>query len=199
MYLTTIDSDGLITNDVIGDGWKAIKEFLAVFDKYGREGMTVIALAVDYDSILKNYNEKDRFIRSIEQVYGDRDKLKKTKLIEDALEKYAELQYNSDLERDRVLAEYNDRLVARISIAMKDETENGEKEVQRLTTALQKHEKVIQSFKSEFSRDAVISATAVTKNGYVISRIENDLRTRKNSKFANEGRGARNPNKLGLT
>ena len=49
-----------------------------------------------------------------------------------------------------------------------------------------------------FDKNEIVNNNAITANGYTLSRIEKDLLTKKNSKFANEGRGLINPNKLNL-
>lgn len=198
MYLLEIDESGLVKDDVVNDGWKAISEFRSLHDKHGIKALTVVALACDYGSPLSYYNESDRYLRSVEEVYGSRTKLKKDKLVLDAIEKYNFLQFDSTLEHDRIIQDYKVRLIERIRIAMMDETENGEREVERLNKTLKNHEAANKEFYQRFDRAEIISAGAVTSNGYSLSRIENDLLTKKNSKFANEGRNFENPNKLGL-
>ena len=88
MYLLEINTDGLIKDDVTNDNWKAIAEFRSLHDKHGIEGLTVVALTSDYLSPLAYYNENDRFIRSVEEVYGNRSKLKKDNFVVAAIEKY---------------------------------------------------------------------------------------------------------------
>lgn len=202
MYLIQldIDGDGLILDTPLHDGWKAIKEFRTVYDKLKRQGMTVVALTADYESVYRYYtNERDRFLRSVEEVYGNRTKIKITPIIQDAIDKYNELQYNSDFERIRQFNEYKDRLIQRIGINMKSETPEAEKEVMRLNTTLKNQEDSFKEFMKSIDRNDLLSQTAATSNGYELSRIEIDLRTKKNSKFANEGRDIVNPNQLGLT
>lgn len=200
MYLLELDNDGLIKNSPLHDAWKGIKEFRKVYEKYGIEGMTVVALATDYESPQRHYvNDNDRFIRSVEEVYENRDKLKKNELITAAIEKYSELQYNPDLERERQAIEYKRRLIERIGKAMKGDTKEDETEVSRLNDLLKKHEASIKDFYNSFDRQEVIQGSAITSNGYELSRIENDIRTKKNSKFTNEGKSFTNPNKLGIS
>lgn len=200
MFLLELDNDGLVKNTPLHDSWKAIKEFRAVYDKYKIQGVTVVALTADYETPLKYYSsERDRFMRSQEEVYGNREKLKRNDIINAAIEKYYALQYNSDLERERQDNEYNDRLIERRSSAMRDETESGEKEIARINGLLKSHQQSMSDFSKNFNRSELISKVAITSNGYELSRIENDLLSKKNSKFANEGKGITNPNKLGLT
>lgn len=199
MYLIQLDSDGLVMNDSLHDNWKAIKEFREVYAKYKIEGMTVIALTCDYESAYKYYtNEKDRFLRSVEEVYGNRSKLKISQLLQFAIDKYNALQYNSDFERIRQFNEYKDRLIQRIGENMKIETPEAETEVTRLNKTLKSQEDSFKDFMKGLDRNELLNKTAATSNGYELSRIEIDLLTKKNSKFANEGRDIVNPNKLGL-
>ena len=199
MYLIQLDSDGLVMNDSLHDNWKAIKEFREVYAKYKIEGMTVIALTCDYESAYKYYtNEKDRFLRSVEEVYGNRSKLKISQLLQSAIDKYNALQYNSDFERIRQFNEYKDRLIQRIGENMKIETPEAETEVTRLNKTLKSQEDSFKDFMKGLDRNELLNKTAATSNGYELSRIEIDLLTKKNSKFANEGRDIVNPNKLGL-
>ena len=199
MYLIQLDSDGLVMNDSLHDNWKAIKEFREVYDKYKIEGITVVALTSDYESAYKYYtNEKDRFLRSVEEVYGNRSKLKTNQLLQSAIDKYNALQYNSDFERIRQFNEYKDRLIQRIGENMKIETPEAEIEVNRLNKTLKSQEDSFKDFMKGLDRNELLNKTAATSNGYELSRIEIDLLTKKNSKFANEGRDIVNPNKLGL-
>lgn len=202
MYLIQLDleGNGMVLDTPLHDGWKAIKEFRAVYSKLKIEGMTVVALTADYESVYRYYtNEKDRFLRSVEEVYGNRSKIKMNPLLQEAIDKYNELQYNSDFERIRQFNEYKDRLIQRIGINMKSETPEAEKEVMRLNTTLKSQEDSFKEFMKSIDRNELLGQTAATSNGYELSRIEIDLRTKKNSKFANEGRDIVNPNQLGLT
>ncbi len=199
MYLLQIGDDGMVLDDETNDGWKAIKEFNQVVEKHGIEGLTVVALAADYASILSYYSDpQERYLRAVEEVYGVRTKLKKTNLINDALQKYDLLQFNSELEHDRIIQNYKKRLIERIKTAMLNESEEGEREVERLNKTLKNHEEANKDFYKRFDKNVEIAKGAITLNGYTLSRIENDLLTKKNSKFANEGKGFENPNRLGL-
>ena len=86
MYLLQLDESGLVSDDVIGDSWKAVSVFRELVNKYKREGLTVVALAVDYDSLLSFYNPTDRYIRAVEEVFGSRNKFKKNELISKILQ-----------------------------------------------------------------------------------------------------------------
>lgn len=200
MYLLEIGDDGLVKDDVTGDGWKAIKEFRQLVEKDGIEGLTIVALSTDYASPLAFYSDSDRFVRATEEVRGtgSRGRAKKTQLILSAIEKYDKLQFNTDLEHNRIIQNYKIRLIERIKAAMINESEEGEREVERLNKTLKNHEQANAEFYKKYDKKELVLAGAVTANGYSLSRIESELLTKKNSKFATEGKDIYNPNQLGL-
>lgn len=155
MYLVEIDiKTGLISEDVTSSGWMAIKEFREVFKKHGKEGMTLVALSKDYLSPLRFYNNKERGLRAMEEVYGSRDKFDiTTDLFINAFKKYDELQFNSELEQDRLNEEINHRLLDKMRSANEAEDDL---EIQRTRKAMQDHQKYVDSFKSGFSREEAI-------------------------------------------
>lgn len=199
MYLLQLDNTGIVKDDPTNDSWKGISVFRDVVKKHGLKGLTVIALTCDYNSALSYYhNDAERFIRAVEEVYEERNKLKKDQIIAAGIHKYDELQFNTDLEQDRIAKQYKTRLLERIKVAMQDETENGEKEVERLNKAMANYENSNKKFYETFDKAGLVNSMSVTENGYILSRIENDLLKKKNSKFANEGKNLINPNNLGL-
>ncbi len=109
MYLIEIDPiTGLIKDDDVLDGWKAIPSFLALFEKegYGIKAMTCVALVMDYTSIIKNYSEKERPIKAMEIVFDNRKALNwNCDEIQLACINYKELQYNPTLEEKSLLEE----------------------------------------------------------------------------------------------
>lgn len=199
MYLIEIDEEtGLISEQPSNSGWKAIKAFRDVYNskRLGLKGLTVVALTIDYLSIYSHYVEKDRFARACEEIFGKRSALKyDDNLLSSAMKKYAELQFNPDFEHKKINDEIKSRLLNKISLANKAEDDV---EIDRLRKSLAAHEKSVIDFDKRFDKREA-SKTAVTNNGYELSRIENDLISRKNSKFENFGEGFENPNKLGLT
>ena len=197
MYLVEIDiNTGLILDDPAQSGWMAIKEFREVFKKHGKQGITLIALSIDYLSPFRFYNNKERPYRAMEEVYGSRDKLDLTQsLFTEAFQKYDDLQFNSELEQDRLNEEINHRLLDKMRNANEAEDDL---EIQRTRKAMQDHQKYVDAFKSSFSKEEAVQK-AVTSNGYELSRIENDIKSRKKSKFKNHGEELKNPDKLGLT
>lgn len=196
MYLIQIDpKTGMISEEVSNSGWMAIKEFRTLHKKHGIAAMTVVALAKDYLSIISYFNNKERPIRAMEEVYGSRDKFDiESEIFQDAMNKYDELQFNSELEQERLNNEISQRLLTQMRDANKAEDD---KQINVIRRSMQDHQKYVDSFKSSFSKEEAVKK-AVTSNGYELSRIENDIRSRKNSKFKNQGEDLKNPNKLGL-
>lgn len=196
MYLVEIDiNTGLVSESPDESGWKAIKEFREVFKKYGLEGFTMVALSRDYQSPFRFYNNKERPFRAMEEVYGNREKFDVTKdIFSNAFKKYEDLQFNSELEQERLNDEINHRLLEQMREANNSEDDIA---IERTRKAMQSHQKYIETFKSSFNRQEAVKKS-VTSNGYELSRIENDIKSRKNSKFKNNGEGLKNPKKLGL-
>lgn len=117
MYLTKLNKKtGLVEIEGEDDGIFAIKKFRAVIDgfpeeenkdpDYGLKAFTVIALVADYLSKFRFYDENDRPRISMEEVFGDRDALVwKQDLIQEALKKYDELQYDPEVEEGKIYYE----------------------------------------------------------------------------------------------
>jgi len=196
MYLLIIDKKtGVIAEDVVGDNWSGIKAFRDLVSAYKIEALTVVAFTVDYLSPIRNYREKDRFFRALDEVYGNREFLKESdELIINALKKYKELQFHPDIEHNRILNDNKIRLLNKYqeSIELEDETE-----INKWSNQLSKFEETLKSHKERFDQ-TIITQTAVSSKGYVLSRIENDILSRKNSKFVNPDIPITNPNKLNL-
>lgn len=199
MWLIRIDPDtGLVLDDPSNDGWMGIKEFRELVEKHKVEGLTVVALACDYLSpIVLSYQEKDRPGRAQEEVYEHRDYLKydTDKVIQSAVSKYKELQFNAGMERDLLNKGIEDDLTKKLSTAF---SEGDDVSIDTLNRRLSKFQETKKMFQEKFDRDKTISDHSVASNGYSLTRIEVDLNTRKNSKFLNSGTNAINPNKLGL-
>lgn len=197
MYLVRIDENtGLIKEDPTNDSWMGISLFRSVVKKYGIEALTVIAFSADYQSPFRLYNEEDRTRRSMEEIYENRDELdfKKDKLLSSALEKYKELQFNADLEQEQLNNEIKIRLLRKIS---KANLEDNDTDIARHNKSLQNHESTIEKFKKRFDREEALQES-ITQSGYKLSRIENDIKSRKNSKFTTHGTNLENPDKLQL-
>jgi len=196
MFLTTVDEEtGLLSLDPNQDSWRGIKIFRDFFKKHGLEGITVIAFSADYQTPFRMYDSNDRPRRAMEEIYGDRDKLNvKNQDFQDCLQKYNELQFNADLEQERINNEIKLRYLKNLAEA---NTTGDDINVSKFTKLLQDHENSIQKFNQRFNKAEALSA-AITNSGYKLSRIENDINSRKNSKFVEHGENFKNPNKLNL-
>ena len=108
--------------------------------------------------------------------------------------KYRLLQFNPNLEQDRVLKNIQIRILNKINVADQNEDEL---ELDKLTNRLSKHNKTIDEFQKNFKKEEEVKK-AVTKNGYELSRIEQDIMNKKeNSKFVVH-KTSYNPNNLKL-
>lgn len=196
MFLVQIDSETGFVSEAPGcDGWKAIRTFNELYKKKGIKGFTVLALACDYFSPLEYYSDKDRPFRASEEIFGRRNALNfDSEIYLNARESYLELQKDSDLEMRRINREIKIRLLDQLSEANNNQDDSV---IDRLRKSLKSHEEAINLFENKFDIKEAVNR-AVTTNGYELSRIENDIKSRKNSKFTQHGEGAMNPNKLGL-
>jgi hypothetical protein len=196
MFLVEIDEEtGFVSEKEFNSGWKAIKAFNEVYKKKGIKGFTVVALACDYFSPLKHYSTKDRPYRACEEVFGRRNSINfDSELMKTAIATYLELQIDPDLEMEKVNREIKTRLLGQLTDANNDDDDS---KVEKYRKSLANHEESIQSFNKNFDKKEAIGR-AVTTNGYELSRIENDIKSRKNSKFKQHGDGVINPDKLGL-
>jgi hypothetical protein len=199
MYLFQLDSKtGLIKDDINNDGWKAINDFKAVVDKDGLKGLTLVALSCDYLSPLRGYSENDRPYRAMEEIYDSRKKIDlNTTLYRKAFIKYKSLQKNNDLEYDAINAQIESDLLDRYAYLANQEVPD-QAALSSTHTDLSKHKERIKKFNETFNKDSIIEQHAVAQNGYVLSRIERDIKSRRNSKFTNPEKKLENPNKLGL-
>ena len=68
--------------------------------------------------------------------------------------------------------------------------------IDRYTAQLNKHNEAAEKFKKTFNKEKALE-DSVSNSGYKLSRIENDLKSRKNSTFKDTA-NATNPNRLGL-
>lgn len=197
MYLIQIDeSTGLVLDCPTNDGWKAIKDFMNLYRKKGIKGITVIALASDYESPLRHYKGKDRNERACEEVFSKRHAMDfNDELVIKAMVKYQELQLDPDLETDRLNKEIKLRLIDKLSEANSADDDVG---IEKYRKAMENHEKSITSFNLRFDRRNAMEKSA-TVNDYELSRIEADIKSRKKSKFVNHGDDLENPNQLGLS
>lgn len=128
MYLTEFDpATGLIKVEGPFDGVMAIKEFREVINdpKLGVECFTAIALTVDYLTPIKYYREEDRPYKAMSIVCdGNRRAFDwNQELIQSALVKYDNLQYNANIEEKKAL----DFMLLEKLQEIKNESERGQR------------------------------------------------------------------------
>lgn len=199
MYLLQLDEDtGLIKDDINNDGWKAIKVFRDLVKKHGIKGLTLVALSCDYLSPLSMYNDTDRPYRAMDELYESRKKFNLSdKIWLDAFSKYKSLQKNDEFELDNINRKIYSSLLDRYNKAA-EQDEIDQAEIEKLSNDLYKHRDRMDKFQKSFDKADIIANHGVAQNGYVLSRIEQDIAYRRNSKFVNTEKELENPNKLGL-
>ena len=198
MYLTTIDDKtGFVRIDIEEDGVLAIKEFKNVIDTpdLGIEAFTCVALVVDYKSLLRHYSDKDRPRAAMEQVVGDRDKFVwKQELIQIALKKYDELQYDPVIEEGRIHYQRKINKLQEFKYSEENYGKNlkddkGEpiavKNPSTISAELRKINEDI-AFYEKSIQGKDVHQGAPTINGYTLSRLEQKLEKKKS--FYNERR-----------
>lgn len=195
MYLIQIDSKtGLIKEDPNNDSWCGIKCFRELVERDGLKALTVVALSLDYLSIFSHYAEKDRPIRVIDEIYGNRDAYNHNEeLVQKCFQKYKDLQFNPDLEQEKIYNNRRHQLLEKVNEAVASDDEAA---IDRYTAQLNKHNEAAEKFKKTFNKEKALE-DSVSNSGYKLSRIENDLKSRKNSTFKDTA-NATNPNRLGL-
>ena len=196
MYLLTIDfNTGLIKDDISNDSWKGIRCFKELVERDGNlKSLTAVAQSVDYLSIYSHYKESDRPIRVIEEIYGSRTAIDfKDELIQECVNKYKELQFNPDLEQERIFNDRKISLLEKINLATEQDDDMS---IDKYSKQLESQEATVEKFNKRFDRNKAIDGS-VANSGYSLSRIENDIKSRKNSKFL-DSNNAVNPNKLRL-
>lgn len=191
MYLVEIDEFTKMVKDTPSNsGWKAIEEFSELSIKQ----FTLVALFCDHLSPFRYYSADDRFAKCCEEIYNDRYKYtEKSRKISKAIAKYNELQYNPDLEFLNINRDVRLQLILDLREA------NIAKDYDRVkitSKLISENKKMTDDFMKDFDMAKAID-NSVTENGYELSRIEIDIKTRKNSKFV-DSNNAKNPNKLKL-
>jgi hypothetical protein len=110
MYLVELHPlTGLIKVNGEFDGIRAVKEFRDVINnaKLGIQCMTAIALTVDHKTPIAYYSDKDRPYKAMEIATGGNRRAFTwaQEIIQKALKKYSELQYNPTIEEKKTLDE----------------------------------------------------------------------------------------------
>jgi len=191
MYLTEIDENtGLLSIGQSKDGVTAIKEFRVILDKkgYGIECLTAIALTADYLTPFRHYDENDRPRAAMEEVTGNRDKWPwKDPIIQNALIKYRDLQFDPDLEEMQLHKQRKINIINKIKLAESlDDEERIEKNLNigNLTKNLRNINNDIEAFNKRVNKSELYT-NAPTDNGYSLSRIEQKLLKKRSHYNAN--------------
>ncbi len=184
MYLTSLNpKTGLLEIEEGNDGILAIKEFRDVIQnkKLGLHCLTAIALTADYQSPILYYNDKDRPRKAQEEVTGDRDAYEwNTEIIQKALKKYDDLQYDPTLEEKRIY--YNQKVMKLKAIQgfdnkQGDEVKIGGVSMSQLKKDLRAINSDIEAFDKRVAGLNIFSESPVV-NGYTLSRLEQKLEKR---------------------
>lgn len=169
MYLMQLNPfTGLIMEDDELDGWKAVDSFRELVNKngYGLQALTCVALVMDYGSIIKNYNDKERPLKAMEVVFNNRKAINwNCDEIQLACINYGQLQYNPALEEKKLMDDMRISKLEEIKIA----------ETTYQKTSLLKELGAINDMHDKFenknaSKD--LFAESPVKNGYKLSRLE---------------------------
>jgi hypothetical protein len=197
MYLTKINAKtGLVDISDENDGVLAIKAFRDLIDSkdLGLEAFTAVALYVDYESKVRFYSEKDRPRKAMEEVTGNRDAFVwNQELIQAALKKYDDLQYDPVREEGRLyyeskvkrLKEYKESEEYHSKPRNKDDESPVLRNPSQIRSDLRKINEDIKDYEKQIQGKDLDSSPAA-KNGYKLTRLEQKLE-KKNS-FYNEVR-----------
>lgn len=170
MYLVELDpATGLVKINGEYDGVRAIKEFREVInsEELGVECFTAIALTIDYLTPIKYYREKDRPYKAMELATGGerRKFVWEQELIQKALIKYDDLQYNAAIEEQRAL----DFMLFNKLNEIKNEKD--EARTIALFSQLNTIKTLIENFhKNNDTKD--LFADGPVRNGYKLTRLE---------------------------
>lgn len=194
MYLIEIDPiTGLIKEDEVLDGWKAIPSFKALYEKegYGLKALTCVALVMDYTSIIKNYSEKERPIKAMEIIFDNRKALNwNCDEVQLACINYKELQYNPTLEEKSLLEE--------LRISKLNEIKNAKSSLEKavLLKELSNINDLVKSFEAKNGTANTFNESPV-RNGYALSRLEIKILDQKSFYYERKRRKSRNADKSG--
>jgi len=168
VYLTEVDSNGLVRIDKADDGVMSIPEFRVVIkDKeLGVECFTCIALVADHLTPIRHYIDKDKPAKAMGIVKNDRKAyIWDQEKIQLALVKYRDLQYNPIIEEKRALMEMQMTKLEEIK-----SERNGDKKVE-LFKQLNTIKGLIDNFNKDYA-DIDPFADGPVINGYKLSRLE---------------------------
>lgn len=187
MYLMQLDPfTGLIKEDKDLDGWMAIPSFRDLVSKegYGIKALTCVAIVIDYGSLIKNYNEKERPLKAMEIVFDTRKAiLWNCDEIQLACINYKELQYNPALEEKTLLDD--------LRINKLNEVKNAN--TSYLKTSLLKELSNINDLHDSFDKKHAAKdmfSESPVRNGYKLSRLEIKILDKKSFYYERKKREA---------
>lgn len=176
MYLCKLNSvTGLIDLSSDQDGFYAIPEFRKLLSdtKLGLQKLTCVALVVDYSSPIRQYHEKEKPLKAMDNVLNDRKAfLWNSDEIQEALLAYQALQHDLDLEEDKMLRGL------RFEKQMQVSNEQDISKKLYLMQELQKIKNVIADFENQTAGKDLFENSPV-RNGYSLSRLEQKLENKK--------------------
>lgn len=181
MYLTSLDiKTGLVIIDDNEDGVLAIKEFRDLIndEKHGIQCFTAVAITVDYQSPYRYYSDNDRPKKAQEEVTGNRNYWEwNTDLIQKALKKYDQLQYDPTLEEGKIY--YNQKInklkeIQEFETLADDDPKRKSKTVAQMSKELKLINTDLEDYEKRISGKEIYSQSPV-KNGYKLSRLEQKL------------------------
>lgn len=185
MYLLQIDTfTGLVKEDPELDGFMAVPSFRELYNKegYGIKAITCVALYMDYGSIIKRYNDKERAEKAMEMVYDNRKAiLWNSDEIQLALINYKELQYDKTLEEKKILDQMHLEKLSEI----KDSESSYDKTVKM--KELTQINNLMDSFDAKNQGKDLFKESPV-RNGYTLQRLEILLTDKKSFYYEREER-----------
>ena len=192
MYLVRIDKkSGLVDIGDTKDGVLAIPAFKALIDnpEFGLLAFTCVALTIDYESPIQNYDYLERHKKAMRNVTGNSKAFPWAhELIQNALAAYSDIQYIPDLEELEELRKMRNKKFKQVR------EEEDEKQKIAYLTELQKLKKLEKEFERGIDRAALLE-DAPTRGDYTLSRLE-QLVTNKTSHYHERG-NAKQPGKPG--
>lgn len=159
----------------INDGVLAIKEFKNVIDAehLGIQAFTAIALTIDHETPWKFYDYKERHIKAMREVTGNGESFNwGDDLIQLALKKYDELQYNPTIKELQLLEEIQHKKIEQV------ETAEDLDEKQKLLKGLGEIRTLRKEMISSINMTEVLN-DAPTINGYTLTRLEQKVKNDK--------------------
>jgi hypothetical protein len=152
------------------DGFNAIKEFRTLLNKKdGLKQLTVVALVVDYQSVIRNYSDKERPNKAMDTVFQSRIKmLWNSEEVQAAAVAYKGLQFNLDIEEKIMLDEMRSSKIKEIQ-----EESDSDIKIQK-TGSLKRINDLVEAFDKKHGHKDLFTEGPV-RNGYALGRLEQKL------------------------